>query len=161
MVSLRGYDWLLQTDLMFGLWLRRALKKIKKHKNDLNLDFRIFKGRCYSNQLSFSAMSCLRRNPKTTRDWHMISGKENIGNFVFCRMAPSVMTAGDPECKNCFRFVQVLRVRFAQKVRDQSSPFFSAAGSATGVDDCREIGLRSLEGRCHGRRAVCRGHSTR
>jgi len=39
--------------------------------NDLNLDFRIFKGRCHGNQLSF-----LRRNSKTTPDRHMVQGKE-------------------------------------------------------------------------------------
>jgi len=45
------------------------------------------------------------RSSKTTRDTHMVMGKENVGNFVFCRMAPSVTTSGDPESQNCFRFV--------------------------------------------------------
>ena len=34
----------------------------------------------------------------------MVPGKENVGNFVFCRMAPSVTTSADPESQNCFRF---------------------------------------------------------
>ena len=37
---------------------------------------------------------------------------ENIGNFVFCRMVPSVMTSIDPESQNYFRCVLLLRVRF-------------------------------------------------
>jgi len=39
-------------------------------------------------------------------------------------MATSVMTSGDPERQNCFRFVLLLQVQFAQKVCDRSSPFF-------------------------------------
>jgi len=70
--------------------------------------------------LKFLFYACSKR----TRDRHMDPGKENVGNFVFCRVAPSVMTSGDPESQNCFGFVLLLRVRFAQKVRDRSSPFF-------------------------------------
>jgi len=69
----------------------------------------------------------------------MVSGKENVGNFVFCRMAPSVMTSADSESQNCFRFLLLFQVRFAQKVCERFSPFFSPAGSPTGVDDCCKI----------------------
>ena len=61
---------------------------------------------------------------------HYGRGKENIGNFVFCRIAPFVMTSGDPESQNFFRFVLLLRVRFAQKsiirrmIRDRFPPLF-------------------------------------
>ena len=61
---------------------------------------------------------------------HYGRGKENIGDFVFCRIAPFVMTSGDPESQNFFRFVLLLRVRFAQKsiirrmIRDRFPPFF-------------------------------------
>ena len=54
----------------------------------------------------------------------MVAGKENVGNLVFCSVAPSVMSSGDPESQNCFRFVLLVRVGFVQKVRDQPSPFF-------------------------------------
>jgi len=108
--------------------------------NDLNLDFRIFEGRCHGNQLSFSEISFFRRNSKTTRGRHVVPGKENVGNFVFCRMAPSVMTSGNPGSQNCFRFVLLLGVRFAQKVRDRPSPFFSLALRPTDVDDSCETG---------------------
>jgi len=80
----------------------------------------------------------------------MVPGKENVDKFVSCRVAPSVIIPGDPESQNCFRFVLLLRFRFAQKVRDRPSPFFSPAGRPTGVDDSYEIGLLSLKGRCHG-----------
>jgi len=113
--------------------------------NDLYPNFRIFKGRCHSNQLSFSAILFLCCNSKTTRDRHVVPRKENIENSVFCRMAPSVMTSGDHDCQNCFRFVLFLRVVFAQKVHDRSSPFFPPAS----IYDCCEIGLRSIMGRCH------------
>ena len=33
------------------------------------------------------------------RDRHMVPGKENIGNLVFCQMASSVMTSGDLDCQ--------------------------------------------------------------
>ena len=72
-------------------------------------------GGCHGKQLSLSEISFFRRNSKTTRDSHMVPGKENVGHFVFCRKAPPVMTSGDPESPNCFRFVLLLRVRFAQK----------------------------------------------
>jgi len=98
----------------------------------------------------FRSFIFFRRNSKTTRDTHMVPGKENVGNFVFCRMAPSAMTSGDPECQHCFRFVLLLAVRFAQKLRDRSSPFFSPAGSPTGVEDCCKIGLLFVKRRCHG-----------
>jgi len=71
----------------------------------------------------FPKFRIFRRNSKATRDRHMVTGKD-VGNFVFCRMAPSVVTLGDPESQNCFRFLLLLRVRFAQKVRDRLSPFF-------------------------------------
>ena len=40
---------------------------------------------------------------------------------------------GDPESQNCFRFVLLLRVRFAQKARDRHSPFFTARCCASAV----------------------------
>ena len=77
--------------------------------NDMNLDFRIFKGRCHSSQLSFSEISFFFAGTPKRRQIHgpehMVLRKGNIGNFVFCRMAPSVMTSGDPESQNCSRFV--------------------------------------------------------
>jgi len=72
----------------------------------------------------FFSISFSRFNSKTTRDRHIVPPEENIRNFVLCRMAPSVITSGDPECQNCFRFVLVVPVWCAQKVRDRSSPFF-------------------------------------
>jgi len=69
----------------------------------------------------FFAISFSRRNSETTRDTNIVTREENTRNFVFCGMTPSVMTSGDSEWQNCFRFVLVLRVRFAQKVRDRSS----------------------------------------
>jgi len=69
---------------------------------------------------------------------------------VFCRIAPPVMTFGDPGSQNCFRFVQVLRVRFAQKYATDLRRCFSAGGMLTGVGDCGEIGSRSIKVRCHG-----------
>ena len=45
-----------------------------------------------------------RHSSKTKRDTHTVPGKENVGNLVFGRMAPSVMTSGDPESQNCFWF---------------------------------------------------------
>jgi len=69
-----------------------------------------------------------RRNSETTRDGHVVPGKENVGNFLFSRVAPFVMTSDDPESRNCFRFVLLLlllRVRSTQKVRDRFSSFFS------------------------------------
>ena len=87
-----------------------------------------------------------RRNSETTRDGHVVPGKENVGNFLFSRVAPFVMTSDDPESRNCFRFVLLLlllRVRSTQKVRDRFSSFFSPAGRPTGVDDCCRIGLLS------------------
>ena len=96
-----------------------------------------------------------RRNCKTTPDKLMGWGKENVGNFAFCRMA-SVMTSGDSESQNCFQFV-LLQVRFAQKVRDRLSRF-SPAGRPTGVDDCCKIGLLSLKERCHRNKFVIFRH---
>jgi len=62
------------------------------------------------------------------------------------------MISGDPVSQNCFGFVLLLRVRFAQEVRDRRpSPFFSPASRPTGVDDSCEIGLLSLKGRCRGK----------
>ena len=68
-----------------------------------------------------------RRNSETTRDGRVVPGKENVGNFLFSRVAPFVMTSDDPESRNCFRFVLLLlllRVRSTQKVRDRFSSFF-------------------------------------
>jgi len=76
---------------------------------------RFFEGRCHF-------FFC--RNSTMTGDRHMVRGKENIGHFVFCRMAPSVMTSGDPDSQNCFWFALLLWVRFAQKVCNRSLPFF-------------------------------------
>ena len=67
-----------------------AVFTIRFHYGCSWIDFRIFKG-CHSKQLPFSAISFLRHNSKTTWDMHMVPGKENIGNFVFCLMAWSVM----------------------------------------------------------------------
>jgi len=53
------------------------------------------------------------------------------------------MSLGNPDCQNCLEFVLVLLVQFSQKVHDRSSPFFSAGGRPTSVDNCCEIGLRS------------------
>jgi len=92
--------------------------------DDLNLDFGIVKERFHSNQLSFYEISFFRRSFKMTRERHMVRSKENIGNVVFSRMAPSAMTSGDPESQTGFRFVLLLRVRFAQKVCDWFSPYF-------------------------------------
>ena len=92
--------------------------------DDLNLDFGIVKERFHSNQLSFYEISFFRRSFKMTRERHMVPSKENIGNVVFSRMAPSAMTSGDPESQTGFRFVLLLRVRFAQKVCDWFSPYF-------------------------------------
>ena len=39
----------------------------------------------------------------------MVREKENMGNFVSCRMALSVMTLSDLESQNRFRFVLLLR----------------------------------------------------
>jgi len=50
-------------------------------------------------------------------------GKENVGKFVFCRVAPSVLTSDDPDSQNCIRFVLLLQVRFAQKVPQQTLPW--------------------------------------
>jgi len=94
--------------------------------NDLNLDFRSLKGHTHSNQFLFSVISFSLRNSKTTRDRRIVPSEENIRNFVFCRMAPSIMTSGDPDCQNCFRFVLVLRVRFAQKHATDLRRFFTA-----------------------------------
>jgi len=44
-----------------------------------------------------------------TRDRHMVREKENIENFVSCRMALSVMILSDLESQNRFRFVLLLR----------------------------------------------------
>jgi len=107
--------------------------------NNLNLDF--------SRDV---AISFFCRNSTMTGDRHMVRGKENIGHFVFCRMAPSVMTSGDPGSQNCFWFALLLWVRFAQKVCNRSLPFFSAGGRHTGVNDFCEIWLLSLKGRCYG-----------
>ena len=74
-----------------------------------------------TNFFVFFAISFSRRNSKTTRDTNIVTREENTRNFVFCGMTPSVMTSGDSEWQNCFRFVLVLRVRLAQKVRDRSS----------------------------------------
>jgi len=80
--------------------------------NNLKFDFRIFKGCCHGNQLSFSEILFFHSNSKTMPDRHMVWGKENIGNFILHRMAPSVMTSGDPESKNCFRFVLLLLKKY-------------------------------------------------
>ena len=75
----------------------------------------------------FSEFPFFCRNSKTTQDRHMVPGKENVGKFAFCRMAPSIMTSGDLESQNCFRIILLLRVRFAQKVRDRPlRRFFSS-----------------------------------
>ena len=92
--------------------------------NDLNLDFRSLKGHTHSNQFLFSVISFSRRNSKTTRDRRIVPSEENIRNFVFCRMAPSIMTSGDIECQNCFLFLLVLRVRFAQKYASDLRRYF-------------------------------------
>ena len=118
--------------------------------NDLNLYFRIFKGHCHGNQFSFSVILFFCRNSKTTRDRHVVLGTENVGNFVFYRMAPSVMTFGDPESQNCFRFVLLLQVRFVQKVFECFLPFFPDGIGLAYIDDCCVIGLLSLKGRCRG-----------
>ena len=70
-------------------------------------------------QPTFFWNSVFCRNSKTTQDRHMVPGKENVGKFAFCRIAPSTMTSGDLESQNCFRIILLLRVRFAQKVRDR------------------------------------------
>jgi len=45
--------------------------------NRVRLDFRIFKGHCHTNQLSFSAILFLCHNSKMTRDGHLVPGKGN------------------------------------------------------------------------------------
>ena len=107
--------------------------------------FSNFQGTLHSNQLSFSEISFFFAGTPKRRQIHgpehMVLRKGNIGNFVFCRMAPSVMTSGDPESQNCSRFV--LR------------RFFSRADRPTGVDDCCKIGLLSIKGRCFRRKLSC------
>ena len=76
----------------------------------------------------------------------MVPGKENIGNFV----VSNGTIRNDLESQNCFRFVLVLPVQFAQKVRDRSLPFLSAGGRLTGIDECCKTGLQSVKGHCHG-----------
>jgi len=91
-----------------------------------------------------------RRNSKTMRGRHIVQGKENVGNFVFCLVAPPRMTSGDPKSQNCFRFVYYsFESDLLKKYATDFRRFFSA-GRPTGVDDCYEIGLLSLKGRCHG-----------
>ena len=111
--------------------------------NDLNQEFRSLKGRCHSYQFVFSATSFSRRNPKTTQDRHI----GNVGNFVFWRLAPSVMTSGDLECQNCFRSSPIC----SKSTRPIFAVIFSPVGSATCVDDCCEIALQSVKGRCYGK----------
>ena len=55
---------------------------------------------------------------------------------------------GDPESQNCFRFVLLLRVRFAQKARDRHSPFFYLAmlcirGTSHGPCLCLSVSVTS------------------
>jgi len=79
----------------------------------------------------------------------MVPGKENVGNFGFCRMAPSVMTSGDPESQNCFRFVLLFQLRFAQNVRDRFLPFILQLVGLPALIIAAKIGLLSLKGCCH------------
>ena len=120
--------------------------------NDLSMGvFEFLRDVAMATNFLFPKFRFFRRNSKTTRDRNtVLLGKENVGNFVFCLMAPSVMTSGEPESQNLFRFVLLLRVRSVQKVRDRPSPFFSPAGRPTGVDDSCETGSPFLKGRCHG-----------
>jgi len=90
-----------------------------------------------------------RHSSKTKRDTHTVQGKENVGNLVFGRMAPSVMTSGDPESQNCFWFYYFFGSNLLNKYATDLRRF-SPAGRPTGVDDCCKIGLLSRKGRCHG-----------
>jgi len=59
------------------------------------------------------------------------------------------MTLDDPDCLTYFRFLLLVRGQLYQKVRDRDLRETFRIGSLMGADDCSEIGLRSLNARCH------------
>ena len=75
----------------------------------------------------------------------------NVCVCVICRMAPFLMTLDDPNCRSCFRFLLLVRPFEPYYFRKYATDLrkLLPIGSNTGVDDCCEIGLRSLKGRCH------------
>jgi len=66
-------------------------------------------------------------------------------------MAPFLMTLDDPNCRSWFRFLLLVRPFEPNYFRKYATDFCKLLpiGSITGVDNCRQIGLRSLKGRCH------------
>jgi len=72
---------------------------------------------------------------------------------VTCRMAAFLMTLDDPNCRNCFRLLLLVKAqpsyftKYATNLR-----LIFRIDSPAGADDCCTIGSkkRSLEGRCHG-----------
>jgi len=54
------------------------------------------------------------------------------------------------KCRKYFRFLLLVRAQLFQQVRERSSRNFLSWYSVMGVDDCCEMGLRSLKGRCRG-----------
>ena len=73
------------------------------------------------------------------------------GRRIGSRMNGSILvTLDDPNCRNCFRILLFLRANYLKTYATDLRPIFGI-GSRAGVDDCCEIGLRTIKGRYHGK----------
>jgi len=69
------------------------------------------------------------------------------GRRIRSRMNGSILvTLDDPNCRNCFRILLFLRANYLKTYATDLRPIFGI-GSRAGVDDCCEIGLRTIKGR--------------
>jgi len=76
--------------------------------------------------------------------------KSNSKSYVVCRMAPFLMTLDDPNCRNCFGYIcDCFKANYFRKYASGLREVFRI-GNLSGIDDCCQMGLRSLKGRFHG-----------
>jgi len=56
------------------------------------------------------------------------------------------MTLDDPNCRNCFRFLLLVRLQFffSKSTRPMFATFSDLYGGLMGINDCCKMGLRSL-----------------
>jgi len=69
----------------------------------------------------------------------MVAGKENVGNLVFCSVAPSVMSWVTPRVKTASGLYYSFGSDLLKKYATNLLRFFTPAARPTGVDDSCEI----------------------
>jgi len=97
--------------------------------NNLNLDFHIFKGRCYGNPFLFSAISFLHRKTTKQHEIGIWSGKKKYRKFCLLSNGTIRNDLGDPDCQNSlyYSFGSDMLKKYATNL----CRFFSAGGRPT------------------------------